>query len=64
MRASSQVLDRIAVTFDDEHAVAAAGLVLPATASQRLGLEDAADELVARDALDRHAQTLNNDADS
>lgn len=46
MRPSSQVLDRIAVTFDDEHAVAAAGLILPATLSGKLGLEAAADELV------------------
>ena len=46
MYASSQVLDRIAVRFDDEHAVAAAGLILPATTSQKLGLEAAADELV------------------
>ncbi len=46
MHASSQVLDRIAVTFDDCHAVAAAGLILPATTSQKLGLEAAADGLV------------------
>jgi hypothetical protein len=46
MRASSQVLDRIAVSFDDEHAVALAGLMLPATVSQKLGLEAAADAFV------------------
>ena len=46
MYPSSQVLDRIAVSFDDEHAVASAGLILPATTSQKLGLEAAADELV------------------
>lgn len=46
MHASSQVGDRIAVTFDDEHAVASAGLLLPATLSDKLGLEQAADELV------------------
>ena len=46
MRPSSQVLDRIAVTFDDEHAVAAAGLILPATLSGKLGLEAAADAIV------------------
>ena len=42
---SSHVLDRMAVTFDDEHAVAAAGLVLPATLAVRLGIEALADEL-------------------
>jgi hypothetical protein len=36
---SCHVLDRVAVTFDDEHAVAAAGLVLPATLAGRLGIE-------------------------
>jgi hypothetical protein len=43
---SSHVLDRVAVTFDDEHAVAAAGLVLPATLAGRLGIEALADELI------------------
>ena len=43
---SSHVLDRVAVTFDDEHAVAAAGLVLPATLADRLGIEALADELI------------------
>lgn len=43
---SSHVLDRLAVTFDDEHAVAAAGLVLPATLAGRLGIEALADELI------------------
>jgi DDE family transposase len=43
---SSHVLDRMAVTFDDEHAVAAAGLVLPATLASRLGIEALADELI------------------
>src|SRR5260370_8700360 len=43
---SSHVLDRMAVTFDDEHAVAAAGLVLPATLAGRLGIEALADELI------------------
>ena len=37
---------RIAVNFDVEHAVASAGLILPATVSGKLGLEQAADELV------------------
>src|SRR5437763_1716555 len=35
---SSHSLDGIAVTFDDEHAVAGAGLILPATLAQHLGL--------------------------
>lgn len=43
---SSHVLDRLAVTFDDEHAVASAGLVLPATLAARLGIESVADELI------------------
>lgn len=43
---SSHVLDRMAVTFDDEHAVASAGLVLPATLAARLGMEALANELI------------------
>lgn len=43
---SSHVLDRVAVTFDDEHAVASAGLMLPATLAGRLGIEALADELI------------------
>lgn len=43
---SSHVLDRVVATFDDEHAVASAGLVLPATLAGRLGIEALADELV------------------
>ena len=46
MRSSSHTLDRVEVTFDDEHAVADAGLILPATLAQRLGVEALADELV------------------
>ncbi len=46
MRASSHTLDRVEVTFDDERAVADAGLVLPATLAGRLGFEEAADRLV------------------
>jgi hypothetical protein len=37
---SSHSLDRIAVTFDDEHLVANAGLVAPATLAQHLGLRE------------------------
>ena len=44
----SHTLDRIAVTFDDEHAVADAGLILPAILAGKIGLEDAADAVVDR----------------
>ena len=47
MPASSHVLDRVDVTFDDDHAVANAGLVLPATLLDRLGLEAAVDKIVS-----------------
>jgi hypothetical protein len=47
MPSSSHVLDRVSVTFDDDHAVADAGLILPAILAGRLGLEQAADELVS-----------------
>jgi hypothetical protein len=43
---SSHAVDRVAVTFDDEHAVASAGLVLPATLAGRLGIETLADEFI------------------
>jgi hypothetical protein len=43
---SSHSLDRLDVTFDDEHAVAGAGLVLPATLAQHLGLRGLIDECV------------------
>jgi hypothetical protein len=33
-------LDNIAVTFDDEHLVADAGLILPATLAEHLGLRE------------------------
>ena len=45
MRRSCHSLDRPAVTFDDDHAVAKAGMILPATLAQHLGV---------RDLLDRH----------
>jgi hypothetical protein len=35
---ASHTLDRVAVTFDDRHAVADAGLILPAALAQHLGL--------------------------
>ena len=40
------VLDRLRVEFDDERAVANAGLVLPATLAGRLGIEELVDETV------------------
>jgi hypothetical protein len=46
MRSSHVVLDQVDITFDDERAVASAGLLLPATLAERLGIEQAADQLV------------------
>jgi hypothetical protein len=43
---SSHSPDRLVVAFNDSHAVGNAGLVLPATLTQRLGIEAAVDELV------------------
>lgn len=43
---SSHSLDGIAVSFDDDHAVASAGLVLTATLGQHLGLEAVVDDCV------------------
>ena len=43
---SSHALDRTEITFDDDHAVANAGLVLTATLAERLGLEALIDETV------------------
>ena len=39
-------LDQLQVCFDDHHAVANAGLLLPATLAERLGIQAATDELV------------------
>ena len=41
-----EVLDRLRVEFDDERAVANAGLLLPATLAARLGIEALVDEAV------------------
>jgi hypothetical protein len=41
---SSHSLDRLDTAFDDEHLVADAGLVLPATLTQHLGLRELVDE--------------------
>jgi hypothetical protein len=43
---SSHGPDRLVVAFDDTHAVANAGLLLPATLAERLGIEAVIDELV------------------
>jgi Transposase DDE domain group 1 len=43
---SSHSLGRIGVTFDDDHAVANAGLLAPATLAQHLGLRELFDEFV------------------
>ena len=43
---SSHSLDRVDVIFDDEHAVADAGLVLPATLAQHLELRELIDDSV------------------
>jgi hypothetical protein len=46
MRSSHVTLDQVDVAFDDERAVASAGLVLPATLGERLGIEQLTDALV------------------
>ena len=46
MRSSHVVLDTVDGAFDDDHAVAAAGLLLPATLAERLGIEQLTDEFV------------------
>jgi Transposase DDE domain group 1 len=43
---SCHSLDRVAVTFDDDHSVANAGLILPATLAQHLGLRELFDQHV------------------
>ncbi len=43
---SSHALDRVEITFDDDHAVANAGLLLTATLAARLGLEALVDDMV------------------
>jgi hypothetical protein len=46
MPSSHVVLDQVDIVFDDEHAVASAGLLLPATLAERLGVQQATDQLV------------------
>jgi hypothetical protein len=43
---SSHTLDQLDTRFDDTHAIANAGLLLPATLALRLGIEQAADALI------------------
>jgi hypothetical protein len=43
---SSHTPDALVVAFDDDHAVANAGLALTATLAERLGVEAVVDELV------------------
>src|SRR5260370_8093956 len=46
MRESCHTLDRVAVSFDDDHAVANAGLITPATLAEHLGLRQLFDDCV------------------
>jgi hypothetical protein len=46
MPSSHVALDQVEITFDDQRAVASAGLLLPATLAERLGIEQATDQLV------------------
>jgi Transposase DDE domain group 1 len=43
---SSHTLDQLDICFDDTHTIANAGLLLPATLAERLGVEQAADALI------------------
>ena len=43
---SSHTLEQLDTCFDDTHAIANAGLLLPATLAQRLGIEQTADQLI------------------
>jgi Transposase DDE domain group 1 len=46
MPSSHVVLDQVEIAFDDQRAVASAGLLLPATLAERLGIEQVTDQLV------------------
>lgn len=52
---SPRSLDRLAARFDDDHAIAYAGLLQPATLAQRLGLRQLFDEHVRLGATPGHA---------
>jgi hypothetical protein len=43
---SSHTLDQLEICFDDTHAVANAGLLVAATLAERLGIQQAADQLI------------------
>jgi hypothetical protein len=43
---SCHTLDQLDICFDDTHAIANAGLLLPATLAERLGIGQAADALI------------------
>ena len=43
---SPHTLDQLETRFDDTHAIANAGLLLPATLAERLGIEQTADHLI------------------
>jgi hypothetical protein len=43
---ATAALDQLQVAFDDPHAVASAGLLLPATLAERLGIGQAGDQLI------------------
>ncbi len=55
MRSSSHSPDRILVTFDDDHTVANAGLIQPATLAEHLGLRQLFEEYVHLGAGPGHA---------
>jgi hypothetical protein len=46
MPSSHVVLDQVDITFDDQRSVALAGLLLPATLAEWLGIEQATDQLL------------------
>jgi hypothetical protein len=46
MPSSHVVLDQVDITFDDQGSVASAGLLLPATLAERLGIEQVTDQVV------------------
>jgi hypothetical protein len=46
MPSSHVMLDQVDVAFDDQWAVASAGLLLPATLAERLGIEQVTNQLV------------------
>ena len=46
MPSSHVLLDQVDIAFDDERVVALAGLLLAATLAERLGIEQATDQLI------------------